>query len=57
LHAAFFSRALSDVSPLCSKRTKKWRARLKNKVTGKQNCLGYFDNEEDAARAHDACAP
>jgi hypothetical protein len=51
------SRALSDVSPLFSKRVKKWQARMRNATTGNQETLGYFDNEEDAARTYDACVP
>jgi hypothetical protein len=42
---------------LSSKGRKKWGASLFNRNTGTVDALGCFDNEEDAARAADACVP
>jgi hypothetical protein len=33
-----------------------WRARLTDPRTDSRRCIGYFEEEEDAARAHDWAA-
>jgi hypothetical protein len=39
-----------------NKAQKKWRVQIHNPAIGKQECLGFFDDEAEAARAYDARA-